>query len=93
MKVNISLDGSPDEVRAFFGWPPVAQMHDELWKKMQEQMSAGAPGYDPASIMKNMMPDHMQNMMPDQLKNMMNMQQAFWQQMAQQQADTDKSKK
>lgn len=87
MKVNISIDGSPDEVRAFFGWPPVAQLHEELLKKMQEQMAAGAPGFDPASMMKNMMPEHLQNMM--------SMQQAFWQQMATQGADkkTDKPAK
>lgn len=82
MKVNISIDGTPDEVRAFFGWPPVAAVHEEWLKKVREQMAAGAPGFDPASLMKAMPVAGMPPQMNEQMQQFMTMQQAFWQQMA-----------
>lgn len=92
MKVNITLDGTPDEVRAFFGWPPLATLQEEWLNKMREQMAAGA---DPSALFKSMMPGGMAGMaaglnpgaMPsgvpsqEQLQNLFTMQQAFWQQM------------
>ncbi|MFZ5842145.1 MAG: hypothetical protein ACOY3E_04520 [Pseudomonadota bacterium] len=89
MKVNITLDGTPDEVRAFFGWPPLATLQEEWLNKMREQMAAGA---DPSALFKSMMPGGMAaglnpGAMPsgvpsqEQLQNLFTMQQAFWQQM------------
>jgi hypothetical protein len=87
MKVNITLDGTPDEVRAFFGWPPLATLQEEWLNKMREQMAAGA---DPSALFKSMMPGgfpgamagmNPASMSPDQLQNLFAMQQAFWQQM------------
>ena len=87
MKVNITLDGTPDEVRAFFGWPPLATLQEEWLNKMREQMAAGA---DPSALFKGMMPGGVPGAMagmnpaamsPDQLQNLFAMQQAFWQQM------------
>ncbi|NQD36212.1 hypothetical protein HPT27_04185 [Permianibacter sp. IMCC34836] len=91
MKVNITLDGTPDEVRAFFGWPPLATLQEEWLNKMREQMAAGA---DPSALFKSMMPGGFPGAMPgmtpgmsptamspDQLQNLFAMQQAFWQQM------------
>jgi hypothetical protein len=79
MKVNITLDGTPDEVRAFFGWPPLATLQEEWLQKMREQMAAGA---DPSVLFKGMMPGAMPNTMsPEQLQNVFAMQQAFWQQL------------
>ena len=87
MKVNITLDGTPDEVRAFFGWPPIAAMQDEWLQKMREQMATGG---DPSSFFKTMMPGAMPGMTgampaamsPEQLQNLFAMQQAFWQQLS-----------
>jgi len=82
MKVNITLDGTPDEVRAFFGWPPIAALQAEWLQQMREQMAAGA---DPSALFKTMMPGAMPGMAsaptPEQLQNVFAMQQAFWQQM------------
>lgn len=87
MKVNITLDGTPDEVRAFFGWPPLATLQEEWLNKMREQMAAGA---DPSALFKSMMPAGMAGMAPginpgvmsqEQLQNLFTMQQVFWQQM------------
>jgi hypothetical protein len=90
MKVNITLDGTPDEVRAFFGWPPLATLQEEWLNKMREQMAAGA---DPAALFKSMMPGAMPGATgampgmtagaasPEAMQNLFAMQQAFWQQM------------
>lgn len=86
MKVNITLDGTPDEVRAFFGWPPLATLQEEWLNKMREQMAAGA---DPTTLFKGMMPGAMAGMnpgmaagaTPEAMQNLFAMQQAFWQQM------------
>ncbi len=91
MKVNITLDGTPDEVRAFFGWPPLATLQEEWLQKMREQMASGA---DPAALFKSMMlgvvpgvsPGAMPGMTggaaaPEAMQNLFAMQQAFWQQM------------
>ena len=61
MKVNITLDGTPDEVRAFFGWPPLATLQEEWLNKMREQMAAGA---DPSALFKSMMPGGFPGAMP-----------------------------
>jgi hypothetical protein len=97
MKVNITLDGTPDEVRAFFGWPPLATLQEEWLNKMREQMAAGA---DPTALFKTMMPGAMSGMgpgmtlgmasgamSPEQMQNLFAMQQAFWQQMNSSKAD------
>lgn len=51
MKINISIDLSPEEFRKLMGWPDVQGLQEEMLKKFQEQMAAGVEGYDPLSLM------------------------------------------
>ncbi len=56
MKINIEVDATPEEIRAFFGLPDVAPLQNELMAKLQENMKLGMEGYDPVNLTKLMLP-------------------------------------
>jgi tetrahydromethanopterin S-methyltransferase subunit B len=70
MKVNITVDCTPEEARAFMGLPNVAPLQEAAMKQMQAQMEKAAQSMDPETIMKTMFP-----MRPE---NLADMQKAFW---------------
>jgi hypothetical protein len=70
MKVNITVDCTPEEARAFMGLPNVAPIQEAAMKKMQEQMEKATQGMDMESMMKMLFP-----VRPD---NLAEMQKAFW---------------
>lgn len=72
MKVNISVDCSPEEARAFLGLPNIAPMQEAAMKQMQAQMEKATQSMDPESVMKAFFP-----MRPE---NLADMQKAFWSQ-------------
>lgn len=51
MKIDISVDVSPEELRQFLGLPEVKPLQDELVRRMSEHMESGAAGLDPVSLM------------------------------------------
>ena len=51
MKVNITIDMTPEEFRKMMGWPDVQGIHEEVMEKIREQIAAGAEGYDPMNLM------------------------------------------
>ncbi len=72
MKVNISVDCTPDEARAFLGLPNIAPMQEAAMKQMQANMEKAAQSMDPDGVMKALFP-----IKPE---NMADMQKAFWSQ-------------
>ena len=72
MKVNISVDCTPDEARAFLGLPNIAPMQEAAMKQMQANMEKAAQSMDPEGVMKALFP-----IKPE---NMADMQKAFWSQ-------------
>ena len=72
MKVNISVDCTPDEARAFLGLPNIAPMQEAAMKQMQANMEKAAQAMDPDGVMKALFP-----IKPE---NMADMQKAFWSQ-------------
>ncbi len=74
MKVNVTIDCTPEEARAFFGLPDIQPMQKVIMAHVQEKIVANIQAMDPESIMKNWLPASMQGM--EQL------QQAFWQSLA-----------
>ena len=52
MKVNISVDCTPDEARAFLGLPNIAPMQEAAMKQMQANMEKAAQSMDPEGVMK-----------------------------------------
>ena len=52
MKINIELDVTPEELRAFLGLPDVKPLQDRMLQQVAEQLRSGAAGMDPLSMMK-----------------------------------------
>lgn len=70
MKINVTMETSPAELREFLGLPEVQSLQAEMIEKVREQMKAGAEGFDPAGMMRPFIT-------PD-LQGMEAMQRAFW---------------
>ncbi|OJT96016.1 MAG: hypothetical protein BGN82_04475 [Alphaproteobacteria bacterium 65-7] len=56
MKVNFTVDMTPEEARAFLGLPDVAPMQQTLVEEMQARMKAAFDAGDPEGMMKAWMP-------------------------------------
>lgn len=70
MKISIDIDCSPQEARAFFGLPDVEPLQQEMLELIREKMLAGAAGFDPATVMRPFLPEHLQSLEA--------MQKSFW---------------
>lgn len=70
MKIRVDIDISPKELREFFGLPDVEPLQQELIERVQENMRAGQEGYDPAVLLKPLLPAN--------LAMLEQMQKAFW---------------
>jgi hypothetical protein len=76
MKINFSIDTTPEEMRRFFGLPDVSSLQEEMLNQVRENMKSGMEGFDAMSLMKPWLPPHLQQMET--------MQKAFWDVMMQQ---------
>jgi len=56
MKVNIEIDMTPQEARAFMGLPDVAPMQGKMLEEMQARMKAAFDANDPDAMMRAWMP-------------------------------------
>src|SRR5688572_23049611 len=56
MKVNIEMDMTPEEARAFMGLPDIAPMQKKMMEEMQQRMRAAFDSGDPEGMMKAWMP-------------------------------------
>ena len=70
MKVNVTMDMTPAELREFLGLPDVQGLQAEMLDKIREQMKAGVEGFDPLSLMRPFIAPNLQGMEA--------MQRAFW---------------
>lgn len=52
MKITINVDCTPEEARAFFGFPNIAPMQDALLKEMQDRLAANVRAMDPTELLK-----------------------------------------
>lgn len=52
MKINVEVDCTPEEARAFLGLPDLRPMQDKVLAEMEERMSASLRAVDPQEIMK-----------------------------------------
>lgn len=53
MKMNLEIDCTPAEARAFLGLPDVTALNDRLVKEMQTRMEANMALLAPEELMKN----------------------------------------
>ncbi len=53
MKINIEIDCTPQEARAFMGLPDVAPLNDQLVQEMQKRMAENMAAMQPEELMKS----------------------------------------
>jgi hypothetical protein len=56
MKVNIELDMTPEEARAFMGLPDVAPLQRKMLEEMQARVRQAFDAGDPEAMMRAWMP-------------------------------------
>lgn len=77
MKVNVEIDCTPEEARAFFGLPDLGPMQQRVMGEIEERLRNSLNSMNPETIFKTWLPASMQGV--DQMQQM---QQAFWSQLA-----------
>ena len=88
MKIHFDIDATPQELRSFFGLPNLEPIQHEILEIIRQNMSAGMEGFDPATIMKPFLPEH--------LHSLTALQNTLWQAMlgqSQNHTDSDTEKK
>ncbi|HEX3919831.1 MAG TPA: DUF6489 family protein [Caulobacteraceae bacterium] len=55
MKLNVEIDCTPAEARAFLGLPDVTALNDHLVEEMKKRLSANLAMAAPEELMKNWM--------------------------------------
>lgn len=70
MKINVEVDATPEEIRAFLGLPDVAPLQKEWMDELSRRMREGQPGYEALTLM--------QPMLQGGLTNIEAMQKLFW---------------
>lgn len=77
MKVNVTVDCTPEEARAFFGLPDLGPMQQRVLNEIEERLRSSLNSMSPEAIFKTWIPASMQG-----VEQMQQMQQAFWSQLA-----------
>jgi hypothetical protein len=70
MKINVEIDCTPEEARAFFGLPDVAPLQEKLMKEVEERTLAAMRAMEPDALLKTWLPASMQGLE--------NIQKMFW---------------
>jgi hypothetical protein len=70
MKVNVEIECTPEEARAFFGLPDVAPMQQRLMREVEERSLAAMRAMEPEAMIKTWL--------PASLQGFENMQKLFW---------------
>ena len=55
MKVNVTIDCTPEEARTFFGLPDVTPLNDQLVEEMSKRMTANMDALEPEALMRSWM--------------------------------------
>jgi hypothetical protein len=84
MKINVDIDCSPEEARAFLGLPNVASMQDAVMQEIQDRMMAAMKGADAETLFKTWMPAG--------VAGLEQMQKMFWQAFQSGNSNTNNSK-
>ena len=53
MKITIDIDCTPQEARAFFGFPDVQPMQERLLREMEDRLRAGIKAMSPEAMMQS----------------------------------------
>jgi hypothetical protein len=61
MKIVFDIEATPQELRTFFGLPDVEALQKEMMEQVRKKMLDGVEGFDPLSLMKPILPEHLQS--------------------------------
>jgi len=75
MKVNVQVECSPEEARAFMGLPDVRPMQEALMKDLEQRLRANIQAMNPETMVQTWFPASMQGAE--------NLQKMFWSQVQQ----------
>lgn len=56
MKINVVVDCTPEEARAFFGLPNVAPMQEKLLEELHERLRKNIQAMDPETMIRTWLP-------------------------------------
>lgn len=70
MKIKLDIDATPQELRTFFGLPDVEPLQQEMMEQLRKRMQEGMERYDPATLLKPLLPEH--------LRTLESLQESFW---------------
>jgi len=84
MKIKIDIDCTPQEARAFFGFPDIEPMQKALLAELEERMRTSLAAMDPEAIFKIWLPAGVQGWEQFQRR--------FWSQLAGGPESEEKSK-
>jgi hypothetical protein len=77
MKVNVEVNCTPEEARAFFGLPDLKPMQERVLAEIEQRMRSGLDAMNPEAVFKTWIPASMQG-----VEQLQQLQQAFWSQLA-----------
>ena len=77
MKVNVTIDCTPEEARDFMGLPDLKPMQERMMAEIETRLRTGVESMNPESLIKTWLPASMQG-----IEQVQQIQQAFWQQLA-----------
>jgi hypothetical protein len=84
MKINVDIECSPEEARAFFGLPNVTPMQDAVMEEIQDRVMSAMKGTDAETLLKTWVPAG--------VAGLEQMQKMFWQSFSQGGGAKDNSK-
>ena len=70
MKINVEIDCTPEEARAFFGLPDVGPMQARLMQEVEARTLAAMRAMEPEALV--------QNWLPASIQGFENIQKMFW---------------
>ena len=77
MKVNVEINCTPEEARAFFGLPDLGPMQQRVMGEIEDRLRSSLNAMNPETIFKTWLPASMQG-----VEQVQQLQPAFWSQLA-----------
>jgi hypothetical protein len=77
MKVNVEVNCTPEEARAFFGLPDLKPMQERVLAEIEQRLRSGLDAMSPESVFKTWIPASMQG-----VEQLQQLQHAFWSQLS-----------
>ena len=61
MKIKFDIEATPQELRTFFWLPDIEPLQNEILEKIRKHMEQGIEGFDPLTLMRPFLPEHLRS--------------------------------